>query len=154
MVPHEKIDSRPVSRLPFWRIQVSETLFQQNLDSRYDPISASADLPKASSLCGVCNEVCPVNIPIPDLLLRLRARAKDEHVPSPGTPPMGPWAWLASQPAAWRAALAAGKALDYVPTKLIPVPALQTWMEQRELPPWRGGEFRKWMKERRSGTAR
>ena len=31
-----------------------------------------ADLPKASSLCGACNEVCPVNIPIPDLLLRLR----------------------------------------------------------------------------------
>ena len=30
-----------------------------------------ADLPKASSLCGACNEVCPVDIPIPDLLLRL-----------------------------------------------------------------------------------
>ena len=28
-----------------------------------------ADLPKASSLCGACNEVCPVDIPIPDLLL-------------------------------------------------------------------------------------
>src|SRR6202451_3953393 len=30
-----------------------------------------ADLPRASSLCGACNEVCPVDIPIPDLLLRL-----------------------------------------------------------------------------------
>ncbi|HEY4990231.1 MAG TPA: lactate utilization protein B, partial [Opitutaceae bacterium] len=48
-----------------------------------------ADLPKASSLCGACNEVCPVDIPIPDLLLRLRDKAHTEHVPSPGTPPMG-----------------------------------------------------------------
>src|SRR6202522_3004040 len=42
-----------------------------------------ADLPKASSLCGACQEVCPVNIPIPDLLLRLRNKAKLEHLPSP-----------------------------------------------------------------------
>src|SRR5476651_1533692 len=56
-----------------------------------------ADLPKASSLCGACHEVCPVNIPIPDLLLRLRDRAHAEGVPSPGTPPMGAWAILATQ---------------------------------------------------------
>ena len=29
-------------------------------------------LPGASSLCGACGEVCPVKIPIPDLLVRLR----------------------------------------------------------------------------------
>ena len=51
-----------------------------------------ADLPKASSLCGACHEVCPVNIPIPDLLLRLRDKAHVEGIPSPGTPPMGAWA--------------------------------------------------------------
>ena len=38
-----------------------------------------ADLPKASSLCGACNEVCPVNIPIPDLLLRLRDKGKRDQ---------------------------------------------------------------------------
>lgn len=32
-------------------------------------------LPYASSLCGACQEVCPVRIAIPDLLLRLRADA-------------------------------------------------------------------------------
>jgi len=108
-----------------------------------------ADLPKASSLCGACNEVCPVNIPIPDLLLRLRDRAHSEHVPSPGTPPMGAWALLASQPTVWKAALAGGKLLNHVPTRLIPVPALRAWEAKRELPPWRGGEFRKWLKARR-----
>ena len=44
---------------------------------------------------------------------------------------------------------AGGKVIDYLPTKLIPVPALQAWAATRDLPKWRGGEFRKWMKTRR-----
>ncbi len=112
-----------------------------------------ADLPKASSLCGACNEVCPVNIPIPDLLLRLRNRAKEEKVPSPGTPPMGAWALLASQPTAWKAALWGGKAINYLPTKLLPIPALRAWEIDRTLPQWRGGEFRHWLKDRRKKPA-
>ena len=107
-----------------------------------------ADLPKASSLCGACHEVCPVNIPIPDLLLRLRHRAKEEGVAAPGTPPMGAWALLASQPMAWRAALFGGKAMDYLPRSLLPIPALHAWEEKRTLPAGRGGEFRKWLKKR------
>jgi L-lactate dehydrogenase complex protein LldF len=112
-----------------------------------DKFSELADLPKASSLCGACNEVCPVNIPIPDLLLRLRNRAKLEGVKSPGTPPMGGWSHLASQPSLWRASLAAGKMMNYVSPEMIPVPAMKAWQEARKLPDWRGGEFRKWMKK-------
>jgi len=108
-----------------------------------------ADLPKASSLCGACNEVCPVNIPIPDLLLRLRDKAHVEGVKSPGTPPMGAWAILATQPVAWKAALLGGRLLNHLPTGLIPIPALRAWESKRDLPPWRGGEFRKWLKMRR-----
>ena len=109
-----------------------------------------ADLPKASSLCGACNEVCPVNIPIPDLLLRLRAKGKAEGAPlaSAGTPPMGAWSVLASQPAAWKAALFGGKILNFLPTSLLPIPALRAWENKRTLPAWQGGEFRSWMKNR------
>ncbi|WP_018411879.1 LutB/LldF family L-lactate oxidation iron-sulfur protein [Methyloversatilis thermotolerans] len=39
-------------------------------------LDASRDLPTASTLCGACAEVCPVRIPIPDLLLRLRNEAQ------------------------------------------------------------------------------
>jgi L-lactate dehydrogenase complex protein LldF len=115
-----------------------------------------ADLPKASSLCGACHEVCPVNIPIPDLLLRLREKGKREGAPlaSVGTPPMGAWALMASQPTAWKAALWGGKAMNYLPTKLIPVPALRAWEETRALPEWRGGEFRRWMKNRSAAKDR
>jgi len=111
---------------------------------------ALADLPKASSLCGACNEVCPVNIPIPDLLLRLREKGKREHAPlaSVGSPPMGAWSIIASQPAAWKAALIGGKLINYLPTKMLPVAALRAWETKRTLPAWRGGEFRKWLKQR------
>jgi L-lactate dehydrogenase complex protein LldF len=109
-----------------------------------------ADLPKASSLCGACNEVCPVNIPIPDLLLRLRDKAKREGIPSPGTPPMGGWAELATRPAVWKASLKAGLVLDYIPRAVVPVPAFRAWTAKRDLPPWRGGKFRKWMANRHS----
>ncbi|MBX3750661.1 MAG: iron-sulfur cluster-binding protein [Opitutaceae bacterium] len=109
-----------------------------------------ADLPKASSLCGACNEVCPVDIPIPDLLLRLRDKGKREGASkaSAGTPPMGAWALLASQPTAWKAALTGGYIMNYLPTKLLPIPPLRAWEDSRTLPAWRGGEFRRWMKER------
>ncbi len=106
------------------------------------------DLVKASSLCGACNEVCPVNIPIPDLLLRLRDKAKREGAPSCGTPPMGAWALLASQPTAWKAALFGGKVMNYLPLNLLPIPAAQAWLKTRTLPAWRGGEFRRWLKNR------
>ena len=38
-------------------------------------LDATADLATASSLCGACGEVCPVRIPIPELLVRLRTEA-------------------------------------------------------------------------------
>jgi L-lactate dehydrogenase complex protein LldF len=46
------------------------------------------DLPDASSLCGACSEVCPVGIPLADLLVRLRA---DLRTPGPAVPPAAPW---------------------------------------------------------------
>jgi L-lactate dehydrogenase complex protein LldF len=112
-----------------------------------------ADLPKASSLCGACNEVCPVNIPIPDLLLRLRDQGKraDSEAAAAATPPMGGFAMLASQPAAWKAALVGGKIINYLPTQMMPVPALRAWSAKRTLPEWRGGAFRRWLRQRRKG---
>ena len=109
-----------------------------------------ADLPKASSLCGACNEVCPVDIPIPDLLLRLRDKAKKTRAKKAlaGTPPLGMWAILASHPVAWKTAMKMGKPVDFFSPEIIPIPAIQAWCKVRKLPKWRGGAFRKWMKTR------
>jgi L-lactate dehydrogenase complex protein LldF len=110
---------------------------------------AFADLPRASSLCGACNEVCPVDIPIPDLLLRLRDRGQRAGAHSPAMAPatMKGFAQLASRPWAWRRALATGRLLGLVPAPLRPR-ALRVWGQTHALPPWRGGVFRKWLAAR------
>jgi len=112
--------------------------------------SELADLPKASSLCGACNEVCPVDIPIPDLLLRLRDKGKREKSSNAATdsPPMGAWSWVAKSPSLWRASLRSANMLNLLPYEKIPFGPLGRWTKDRTLPPWRGGKFRAWVKNR------
>ena len=105
------------------------------------------DLPRASSLCGACHEVCPVDIPIEDLLLRHRARGKAHGLASGAAVSFGAWALVASEPLLWRAALASGKLLELLPESLRPR-ALRGWEAKHELPRWRGGAFRRWLEER------
>ncbi len=111
-----------------------------------------ADLPKASSLCGACHEVCPVNIPIPDLLLRLRNKGKEMGVAhaQKGTPDMTAWSLLATHPTAWNTALQLGHAMNYTPESILnSIPSASAWLSSRSLPEFRGGQFRKWMKKRK-----
>ncbi|MCF8198646.1 MAG: iron-sulfur cluster-binding protein [Sulfuritalea sp.] len=51
-------------------------------------LEATRDLVTASSLCGACGEVCPVKIPIPDLLLQLRQQSQG-HSKAPQLPGAG-----------------------------------------------------------------
>jgi L-lactate dehydrogenase complex protein LldF len=65
--------------------------------------SQAPDLPMASSLCGACKEACPVDIDLPDLLVRLRReppmRARGGTVMRLG---MRAWAWAMSHPSLYR----------------------------------------------------
>lgn len=78
-------------------------------------LEETQDLPTASSLCGACSEVCPVGIPIPDLLMQLRSAAK--HQPQPGKTELAgqgrardwkevlawrTWAWINERPGLYR----------------------------------------------------
>ncbi|MGY6567112.1 MAG: LutB/LldF family L-lactate oxidation iron-sulfur protein [Halomonadaceae bacterium] len=102
-------------------------------------LEATKDLPTASSLCGACGEVCPVKIPIPDLLVRLRREAVGEgrgNVPGAGVKrtkkEVAAWKgfqWLATHPGVWRSSTAiAGKLQALLPSKLGP------WTEYRTAP--------------------
>ena len=102
-------------------------------------LEATKDLPTASSLCGACGEVCPVKIPIPDLLVRLRREAVGEgrgNVPGAGVKrtkkEVAAWKgfqWLATHPGVWRSSTAiAGKLQALMPSKLGP------WTEYRTAP--------------------
>ena len=115
-----------------------------------DGFAAVADLPRASTLCGACAEVCPVNIPLQDLLVRHRARAVREKARAAnlGTPSMGAWARLATMPGAWRAGMRVGRALNHLPLERLPVYPVRAWCDQRTLPEWRGGRFREWLRRR------
>lgn len=45
---------------------------------QYLGLLRAKDLPMASTLCGACAAVCPVRIPLPDLLLKLRQRIQEQ----------------------------------------------------------------------------
>ncbi|XYH94215.1 LutB/LldF family L-lactate oxidation iron-sulfur protein [Sorangium sp. So ce1128] len=107
-----------------------------------------ADLPRASSLCGACHEVCPVDIPIEELLLRLRRRLQRERPETSRS--FAAFAELATEPLAWAAALRAGRWLERLPKWLLPEP-LEVWQREHTLPAFRGGEFRAWLRRRSSG---
>jgi len=49
------------------------------LTPQMEGLDKAGTLVTASSLCGACGEVCPVKIPIPDLIRRLRNESYDEE---------------------------------------------------------------------------
>ena len=62
-------------------------------------------LPHASSLCGRCEAVCPVRIPIPKLLRHWREEEFSRHMtPAVQRFGLGLWAWVAKRPALYRLA--------------------------------------------------
>ena len=64
----------------------------------------SRDLPHASTGCNQCGAVCPVGIPLPDLMHKLRQRTFREGL-RPWTERIGfrVWAWVARRPWLYRA---------------------------------------------------
>ncbi len=85
-------------------------------------LDPTQDLPTASSLCGACVEVCPVGIPITELLMQLRRAAK--HQAADGRAALigqasaadwkeawawKAWAWLNARPALYRVAMRLGR---------------------------------------------
>jgi L-lactate dehydrogenase complex protein LldF len=64
-----------------------------------DGIEKSPDLPNASTFCGACAVVCPVKIPLPDLLRKLREKQMQRGMKSrQETFMLKVWAWLALHP--------------------------------------------------------
>lgn len=63
-------------------------------------LDATKDLPNACTLNGRCQEICPVKIPLPDLLRRLRALQFERGlIRGPQCWALRLWGWLARRPA-------------------------------------------------------
>ncbi|MEV6118779.1 LutB/LldF family L-lactate oxidation iron-sulfur protein [Streptomyces sp. NPDC052109] len=119
-----------------------------------DPQTAS--LPYASSLCGACNEVCPVRIRFTDVLLKLRSDVAegDAKVKHPAErAALKAVETVMDHPPLWNAAVkSAGKAGVLLPKNMgLPGP-LHGWTDSRSIPDIPRQSFRTWWKRTNGGT--
>lgn len=106
-------------------------------------IEKMGDLAKASTLCGACEEVCPVKIPIPAMLLKLRSETNEKGLSKEKIPWRG-FSWIATHPTAWKAGL------TLLPmAKMAPHASRKDWEEFHELPKKQGRDFRRWWNDRK-----
>ncbi len=123
-------------------------------------------LPFASTLCGACNDVCPVRIPIADLLVHERhmvveAKKNDPpHIPHTAEPQMMAAAsWVMNDHKHLELAgrgtmvgsLVFGKLLGIKHFGAIPGP-LSRWTGARDVPMLPAQSFRQWWKKNRGGN--
>ena len=111
-------------------------------------LASHGHLAKASSLCGACREVCPVDIDLPSMLLRVRRDyAREVHQPWWLRTGMRMYAWTASGPGRFGSALRAlGWVMPFLPGRSgwkawLPGP-LSAWTGSRHFPPFRSRPFR------------
>jgi L-lactate dehydrogenase complex protein LldF len=115
-------------------------------------LEQAGDLPNASTFCGRCAEVCPMSIPLPDLLRDLREdQFRQRLVPRRQRWVLRLWAWLALHPAFYRRLSDLGSRLlawlgrgGVLPR----LPLLGSWQRQREFPAPSGGSFIQQWKQR------
>ncbi len=120
----------------------------------YAGIENALDLPHAATLCNQCGVVCPVRIPLPDLLRKLREKQTEA-----GLRPLGErvalrlWAWVARHPALYGLGARFGVrylkwlAGDAGTIRLLPT--APEWTRGRDFPAPQGRTFREMYAARR-----
>jgi len=117
------------------------------LTPSYVGIANALDLPQASTLCNQCGVVCPVKIPLPDLLRKLRERQFEQHL-RPWTERAGLrlWSWLAARPRLYTLAMGFAvrllRAMGGRERLLHTLPFGAGWTEGRDMPAPEGRLFR------------
>jgi len=117
------------------------------LTPTYVGIENALDLPHASTLCNQCGVVCPVKIPLPDLLRKLRERQFARGLrPWRERAGLAIWSFVARRPALYGALARAGaRALSWIGGKkrsISSLPGAKGWTEGRDLPAPEGDTFR------------
>ena len=108
------------------------------------------DLPNACTLNGRCKEVCPVRIPLSDLLLKHRLEQHDRRLNTLfGRFLLSAWAWLARRPRMYQGVMALPLWLMHRLGKrrgvLSRLPGLGGWTDSRDFPiPARRSFLRQW----------
>jgi len=122
-------------------------------------INAAGDLCQGETLCGACQDACPINIDIPRMLLALRAKLA-EGDPGWGVSPAGGgeklfyrmWSWMIRSRGVYDFFLrlaAVGQTVLPAQNGMIRrlPPPMNGWTKARDLPPVAGESFmRRWKK--------
>jgi len=117
------------------------------------PIAAVEEHPFASSLCGACEETCPVKIEIPKILLRLRQQVQEARNHGiqrfrPERIGMLMWAWVVSSSRRYAIASRWLRRLQSVlfrNGRFRPaVPPVSSWQKDREVPRLAPKRFREY----------
>ncbi len=113
------------------------------------------DLPQAATMCGACEVACPVKIPLPDLLRKLRER-QVERALRPWSERAGfrLWAYVARRPRlyalATRAAVRVLRMMGRMTGRIGWLPVGRGWTKGRDMPAPEGRTFRELYAERRA----
>lgn len=105
----------------------------------YQGLEKAKDLPQAATLCNQCGVVCPVSIPLPDLMRKLREKQVERGLrPLSERLAMRLWAWVAARPRLY--ALGARIAVRYLRwlaeggDRIQVMGVAQGWTSQRDFP--------------------
>ena len=110
-------------------------------------------LPHASSLCGSCKQVCPVDIDLPRMLLDLRWElVRDGHSKVGWDAAMKAWAFGMTSPARYALGGKAARAGQHIMGEYMPG-VLGNWTKHRDFPDFAPKSFRQLWKERRHERA-
>lgn len=111
-------------------------------------LERARELPQACTLNGRCAEVCPVGIPLTDLIRRLRERTWREDLADPSyRRGIGLWAFVTKRPRLYRLAASMGvhalRLLARVRGKrsIRHLPLAAGWTKERDFPAPEGGTF-------------
>ncbi|MFP1828175.1 LutB/LldF family L-lactate oxidation iron-sulfur protein [Lonsdalea quercina] len=110
------------------------------------------DLPYACSLCYACNSVCPVKIPLAQLILKHRRKMVDADLP-PKAEQIATrlFTYVNSHPTLWKVGMVSGAhAVNwFIKNGKAPlnIGATGKWTEARDLPQGDGESFRSWFKQ-------
>ncbi len=120
----------------------------------YNGIENALDLPQAATLCGACHVACPVKIPLPELLRKLREKQVERRL-RPWTERAGLriWGFLARHPWLYAQVSMIGvrvlKAMAGARGRIERLPFKSGWTLGRDLPAPAGRTFRELYAERR-----
>ncbi|HYD79668.1 MAG TPA: LutB/LldF family L-lactate oxidation iron-sulfur protein [Paucimonas sp.] len=124
------------------------------LTPSYVGLENALDLPQASTLCGECHVVCPVKIPLPDLLRKLREKQFEGRMrPLAEYLAFAAWSFVTKRPALYRLttgiAVRVMKLLGGSRKRILALPFARGWTRGRDLPAPPGKTFRELYKQRR-----